>query len=115
MVSNLGKVSGADLENVFAGHVAEGAVWCSDRDRSYPGFAERHGLDLIQIKSDGPRTRGIYAPTKARHPEPPGPPAPAGRIAVPPRRCPGENHAAPSPFRGLFSSWSTLSPRPAGR
>ena len=60
MVSNLGKVSGADLENVFAGHVAEGAVWCSDKDRSYPGFAERHGLDLIQIKSDGPRTRGTF-------------------------------------------------------
>lgn len=60
MVSNLGKVSGADLENVFAGHVADGAVWCSDRDRSYPGFAERHELYLIQIKSDGPRTRGAF-------------------------------------------------------
>lgn len=60
MVSNLGKVSGADLDNVFAGHVAEGAVWCSDRDRSYPGFAERHDLDLIQIRSDGPRTRGAF-------------------------------------------------------
>ena len=60
MVSNLGKVSGADLENVFAGHVAEGAVWCSDRDRSYPGFAERHELYLIQIRSDGPRTRGAF-------------------------------------------------------
>ena len=60
MVSNLGKVSGADLENAFACHVAEGAVWCSDKDRSYPGFAERHGLDLIQIRSDGPRTRGTF-------------------------------------------------------
>ena len=45
-VSNLGKVSGA--------------VWCSDRDCSYPGFAERHELYLIQIRSDGPRTRGAF-------------------------------------------------------
>lgn len=59
-VSNLGKVSRADLENVFAAHAVEGTVWCSDKDASYPGFAEKHGLDLVQFKSGGKRTQGVF-------------------------------------------------------
>lgn len=60
VVSNLGKVSRADLENVFCSHVVEGAVWCSDKEHSYQGFAEKHSLNLIQFKSDGKRTCGMF-------------------------------------------------------
>ena len=59
-VSNLGKVSRADLENVFCTHVVEGAVWCSDKEHSYQGFAEKHSLSLIQFKSDGKKTCGMF-------------------------------------------------------
>lgn len=55
-----GQGNRADLENVFAAHAVEGTVWCSDKDASYPGFAEKHGLDLVQFKGGGKRTQRVF-------------------------------------------------------
>lgn len=58
-VCNLGKISSRNLDNFYRGKVEEGAIFCTDSEKSYIKFTERHEYKHIQIAS-GKHKSGIY-------------------------------------------------------
>ena len=57
--SNVGKVATKDLHMVYDNRIATGSVMVTDLMNSYTRFANRNGLDLIQLKG-GRTKKGIY-------------------------------------------------------
>ncbi len=58
-ISNLGRVSTQDIQNVFAGRIDEQSTLVTDKMNAYVKFAEINGLELIQLKN-GRSKSGIY-------------------------------------------------------
>lgn len=58
-VSNLGKISAKDLTRVYTHKVKNGAIFCTDSEKSYRKFAKENGFRLIQLER-GKYKQGIY-------------------------------------------------------
>lgn len=58
-VSNLGKPTSTDLQNVLTGHCQAGAVLCADSGRAIKRVAAKENLNLVQIPR-GRHTKGVY-------------------------------------------------------
>ena len=50
-IANLGRASVRSISNVFGGRISPDAVLCTDKHNAYVGFAEREGINLLQLKS----------------------------------------------------------------
>lgn len=50
-ISNLGKVSSADLVRVYSGKVEKDSIFCTDSEKAYKRFAAQKGYRLIQLES----------------------------------------------------------------
>jgi len=50
-IANLGRASVRSISSVFAGRISPDAVLCTDKHNAYVGFAEREGINLLQLKS----------------------------------------------------------------
>ena len=57
LISNLGRPNIADLSNALGGRISRDSVLCTDKLSSYVGFADREGLNILQLKSTQ-RTNG---------------------------------------------------------
>ena len=58
-ISNLGKVSSADLVRVYSGKVEKDSIFCTDSEKAYVRFAVQKGYKLIQIER-GKHRLGVY-------------------------------------------------------
>ena len=58
-VSNLGRISTKDIENVLGGRIDKDATLVTDKMNSYVKFADSEGIKLVQVKG-GKSKRGIY-------------------------------------------------------
>ena len=58
-VCNLGKISTRELTLFYEGKVEEGAIFCTDSEKSYRGFTQSKEYRLVQIES-GKRKKGIF-------------------------------------------------------
>ena len=58
-VCNLGKISTKEMIAFYAGKVKKDAIFCTDSEKSYQGFAAHNGFKLIQIES-GKHKKGVY-------------------------------------------------------
>ena len=58
-VCNLGKISTRELTAFYEGKVQEGAIFCTDSEKSYKGFTSSKEYKLVQIES-GKHKKGIY-------------------------------------------------------
>lgn len=50
-IANLGRASVRSISSVFGGRISPDAVLCTDKHNAYVGFAEREGINLLQLKS----------------------------------------------------------------
>lgn len=50
-IANLGRASVRSISSVFSGRISQDAVLCTDKHNAYVGFAEREGINLLQLKS----------------------------------------------------------------
>ena len=50
-IANLGSASVRSISSVFGGRISPDAVLCTDKHNAYVGFAEREGINLLQLKS----------------------------------------------------------------
>lgn len=50
-IANLGRASVRSISSVFGGRISQDAVLCTDKHNAYVGFAEREGINLLQLKS----------------------------------------------------------------
>lgn len=50
-IANLGRASVRSISSVFGGRISTDAVLCTDKHNAYVGFAEREGINLLQLKS----------------------------------------------------------------
>ena len=51
-ITNLGKASCADISRLLDCRISEGSILCTDKNSSYVDFAERNGLELVQVDSE---------------------------------------------------------------
>ena len=58
-ICNLGKISTRELTAFYEGKVQEGAIFCTDSEKSYNGFTSSKEYKLVQIES-GKHRKGIY-------------------------------------------------------
>lgn len=58
-ICNLGKISTRELTAFYEGKVQEGAIFCTDSEKSYKGFTNAKEYKLVQIES-GKHRKGIY-------------------------------------------------------
>lgn len=58
-ISNLGKVSSADLVRVYSGKVEKDSIFCTDSEEAYVRFAVQNGYKLIQLER-GKHKLGVY-------------------------------------------------------
>lgn len=58
-ISNLGRPSVASIAAVLGGRITPDSVLCTDKMNSYVQFAEREGINVIQLKSNQ-RVSGIF-------------------------------------------------------
>lgn len=58
-ISNLGRVSTQNLNNLLDGRIVESATLVTDKMNSYVRFADKNDLNLVQLKN-GKDKRGIY-------------------------------------------------------
>lgn len=58
-ITNLGKASCADISRLLDGRISEGSVLCTDKNSAYVDFADRNGLELVQIDS-GKHVKGAF-------------------------------------------------------
>ena len=58
-ICNLGKISTRELTAFYEGKVQEGAIFCTDSEKSYKGFTSSKEYKLVQIES-GKHRKGIY-------------------------------------------------------
>ena len=50
-IANWGRASVRSISSVFGGRISPDAVLCTDKHNAYVGFAEREGINLLQLKS----------------------------------------------------------------
>lgn len=50
-IANLGRASVRSISSVFGGRISPDAVLCTDKHNAYVGFAQREGINLLQLKS----------------------------------------------------------------
>jgi len=54
-----GRISSEKISKILSGHISYSSILCTDKHRSYVGFAKKLGLDLKQVKSAS-KVNGIY-------------------------------------------------------
>ncbi|KAB3534811.1 IS1595 family transposase [Alkaliphilus pronyensis] len=54
-----GRISHEQINDILNGHISFTSILCTDKHRSYIGFAKKVGLDLKQVKSAA-KVNGIY-------------------------------------------------------
>ena len=62
-IANLGRASVLSISSVFGGRISPDAVLCTDKHNAYVGFAEREGINLLQLKS----TQRVSGPLGIQH------------------------------------------------
>lgn len=62
-IANLGRASVRSISSVFGGRISPDAVLCTDKHNAYVGFAEREGINLLQLKS----TQRVSGPLGIQH------------------------------------------------
>lgn len=62
-IANLGRASVRSISSVFGGRISPDAVLCTDKHNAYVGFAEREGINLLQLKS----TQRVNGPLGIQH------------------------------------------------
>lgn len=58
-ISNLGKVSSADLVRVYSGRVEKDSIFCTDSEKAYVKFTAKNGFKLVQLER-GQHKLGVY-------------------------------------------------------